>query len=125
MQKRNSSSTKDLNNEELKKNEGNHNSSQISLLKLKRPPLSNFTLMRSQSNLSLIKRENSSKEVRQNQDPNLSTKLSSTKSPDLSYKLSNLCDSSTNKAIKDKGYSLFDKGKENIPRNASSGSLFK
>ena len=125
MQKRNSSSTKDLNNEESKKNEGNHNSSQISLLKLKRPPLSNFTLMRSQSNLSLIKRENSSKDVRHNQDHNLSSKLSSTKSPDLSYKLSNLCDSSTNKAIKDKGYSLFDKGKENIPRNASSGSLFK
>jgi hypothetical protein len=81
VQKRNSISTKDLGSSESVRNLG-HNSTQSSLVKIKRAPLKNVALMRSQSNLSLYKMS-SDKQTRISKD--MVTK-SSFKSPDFSYR---------------------------------------
>lgn len=81
IQKRDSNSTRDLGSSESVRNLG-HTASQSSLVKLKRAPLKNVALMRSQSNLSLYKM-NSEKQMRVSKE---SIMKSSFKSPDFTYK---------------------------------------
>jgi hypothetical protein len=95
LQKRNSNSTKDLSAVDTKKEQGGNNSSQHSLIKMKRPPLSNFALLRSQSNLSLYKRDINSKEGQGLSETQKISSISGFKSPDLSYKCAKLADIKT------------------------------
>lgn len=81
IQKRDSSDNRDLSTSAHKQNITENRGSMI---KLKRPPLSNIALLRSQSNLSLYKRDGSQKEIK--------TMSSMIRSPDLSYKSPKLAD---------------------------------
>lgn len=103
-----------------------HNCSQASLAKVKRPPLSNFSLMRSQSNLSLYKRDISFKEADKSSGGGIDQKSIDGyfNSPDLSLKSAKVkMGSQTGKYIKEKSIGLLEKGKENISQNTSLNCL--
>jgi hypothetical protein len=100
-QKRNSSSTQNISATELRKDGVLMNASQSNLVKLKRPPLSNLSLMRSQSNISLCNRDKNSKVLKLPK-----SKISSFKSPDLTHKCHKLSD------MKSEGYSGLNRANE-------------
>jgi Fe-S cluster biosynthesis and repair protein YggX len=97
--KRNSSSTRNLSSVKGKKELQNQNNSQTNLLKVKRPPLSNLTLMRSQSNLLLYKKEGASNILRE-------SKIGNLKSPELGYKTAKLSDLKSKMSLNSKENSL-------------------
>ena len=129
LHKQHNSSTRTLNIiKETKQKDSAHNGSQSSMVKIKRPPLSNIALLRSQSNLSLYTRSNDYKEVEIAGETTKLSSISKFKSPDITS-------SSKNKFISlksdrgsnhdDKSFNMYEIGKENIPQNSSIISNYK
>lgn len=128
LQKKHTSSSKNLTAGVTNCDNSAHNGSQPSMIKIKRPPLNNFTLMRSQSNLSLYSTaiNNGGSNTNTNSLIDDCAKLSSLtkfKSPDLSLKSGKIkklkLETRSIQKQKQQSFCVSEVGKENIPQNSS------